>query len=259
LKKYSDEFKRKIIFEIIENKKTPLQVAYEYNVPIELIEKWQREFLEKKDKDKSSLKLFLDKKIVFIPVFLIFFVGICFLTGCFANKSNETTKIIQKKIKKENFEYKNFVDSWNKMILHNQYFATFKTKNILLPSDDKKVIQKLNQIFNPQRIKNQIKYYQKKLTGNELIDLPIKEYIKFLKSLNFKANRFSEKMSSDEIVKTVLFMMNSENKYLSFKTFQQLVWTYSFKKYFKDNLSKFEKQGFSKNLENYNKYIRLVK
>ena len=53
-------------------------------------------------------------------------------------------------------------------------------------------------------------------------------------------------------------MMNSENKYLSFKIFQQLAWTYSFKKYFKDNINKFEKQGFSKNLEDYNKYIQLI-
>jgi len=52
----SDEFKRKIIFEIVENKKTPLQVFYEYNIPIELIEKWQQEFSEKNNKKSDKLK-----------------------------------------------------------------------------------------------------------------------------------------------------------------------------------------------------------
>jgi len=259
LKTYSDEFKRKIIFEIVENKKTPLQVFYEYNIPIELIEKWQQEFSEQNNK-KSDSKLFNNyKKTIFILSFLLFCIGICFLTGCFASKSTSSVQL-PLQVKKEDFKYKNFVTSWNKIILGNQYFATFKTNYLLLPtSSNKALIEKLNQIFNTKRIESQINLYEKMLTRNNLIDIPVTEYIKFLKNLNLKNNRFNEKMSINEITKTILFMMNYEKSYLNFKVLQKLTWTYSFKKYFKDNIKNFIKKGFSRNLLNYEKYLKIIK
>ena len=200
------------------------------------------------------------KKMVLIYGLLVICGGLCFITGCFvSNKSIAKNTNYKRNPNITKFKYKNFVSAWNKILLDNQYFVTFNTNKLLLPTtNDKDVINKLNQIFNPARIKAQIEKYQKKLTDDELLIIPIQEYINFLQKLNFKKNRFNENLSDKEIEKLILFMMNSDYNYLTFKTMQQLVWTYSFKNYFKDNIKTFLKKGFSRNLENYQKYKSIM-
>jgi len=196
------------------------------------------------------------KKTVLISGLLVICGGLCFITGCFVSNKNITKNANYKRNQNiTKFKYKNFVNAWNKILLDNQYFVTFNTNKLLLPTtNNKEVINKLNQIFNPARIKAQIEKYQKKLTDDKLLNIPIQEYINFLQKLNFKKNRFNEDLSDKNIEKLILFMMNSDYNYLTFKTMQQLAWTYSFKNYFKDNIKTFLKKGFSRNLENYQKY-----
>jgi len=200
------------------------------------------------------------KKTVLISGLLVICGGLCFITGCFVSNKNITKNANYKRNQNiTKFKYKNFVNAWNKILLDNQYFVTFNTNKLLLPTtNNKEVINKLNQIFNPARIKAQIEKYQKKLTDDKLLNIPIQEYINFLQKLNFKKNRFNEDLSDKNIEKLILFMMNSDYNYLTFKTMQQLAWTYSFKNYFKDNIKTFLKKGFSRNLENYQKYKSIM-
>ena len=200
------------------------------------------------------------KKNIVIFSLLIICGGLCFITGCFVSNKQIHKNINYKKNQNiTQFKYKNFVNAWNKILLYDTYFVTFNTKKLLLPTtNDKEVIKKLNQIFNPDRIKAKIEKYQKKLKDNELVNIPIQEYINFLQKLNFKKNKFNENLSDKKIEKLILFMMNADYNYLTFKTMQQLAWTYSFKNYFKDNIKIFLKQGFSRNLENYQKYESIM-
>ena len=208
----------------------------------------------------NLLKYIKSKKNIIIANLLVICVGLCFITGCFVSNKSITRNANYKRNQNiTKFKYKNFVNAWNKILLNNQYFVTFNTNKLLLSNtNDKEVINKLNQIFNPVRIKTQIEKYQKKLTNDELLNLPIKEYISFLQKLNFKKNRFDENLSDKELEKLILFMMNSDYNYLTFKTMQQLTWTYSFKNYFNDNLNVFLKKGFSLNLKNYYKYKSIL-
>ncbi len=200
------------------------------------------------------------KKTVLTSGLLVICGSLCFITGCFvSNKSIAKNTNYKKNQNITKFKYKNFVSAWNKILLDNQYFFTFNTNKLLLPTtNDKDVIDKLNQIFNPARIKAQVEKYQKNLTNDELLNIPIQEYINFLQKLNFKINRFNEDLSDKDIEKLILFMMNSDYNYLTFKTMQQLAWTYSFKNYFKDNIKNFLKKGFSRNLKNYQKYKSIM-
>ena len=197
------------------------------------------------------------KNIVFLISSLLFICsGVCLMTGCFAPDDKITQSFHQEK--KIVFKYANFVEAWNRN-LNDSYFLTFKTENLILPhTNQKEVINKLNTIFNPDRIQKEIKKYQQKLTNNQLLDLPIKEYISFLKTFNFKKNAFNENLSDKDIEKLILFMMHSDYNYLTLKTMKKLAWTYSFENYFKDNINIFLKKGFSRNIKNYKKYISII-
>ena len=214
-------------------------------------------------KEEDTLDSLKNKKLnltILIFGLLVICGGLCFITGCFVSNKNITKNDnYQEHQNMTKFKYKHFVNAWNKILLNNQYFVTFNTNKLLLPNtNDKEVIDKLNQIFNPTRIKTQIEKYKKTMTDNELLNIPIQEYINFLQKLNFKKNRFNKDLSDKEIEKLVLFMINSDYNYLTFKTIQQLTWTYSFKNYFKDNIKMFIKKGFSRNLENYEKYKSII-
>jgi hypothetical protein len=134
----------------------------------------------------NNIKNFLkEKRVILVSILLIMCGGVCFLTGCFASNSNNI-KTINKIQNRQKFKYKRFVETWNNILLKNRYFVTFNTNELLLSTNNKEMIKKLNKIFNSLRIKNQIEEYQKKLKNDKMINIPIQEYIKFLNSLNFK-------------------------------------------------------------------------
>lgn len=207
---------------------------------------------------KFNWNIIKQNKYIVIFSLLLIFGSICFITGCFVPHNNTISKV-NTQPNKISFKYKNFVKAWNNILLKNQYFATFDIRKLLLPTtNNQDVIKKLNQIFNPNRINIQIKKYKKLLTNDEMLNLPLKEYIHFLKNLHFKQNQFSTNLSQKDLEKLISFMLQSNYNYLNFNTIRKLTWTYSFKYYFKDNIKYFEEKGFSKNLDNYNKYISLI-
>jgi hypothetical protein len=158
-----------------------------------------------------------------------------------------------------NLSYVSFARSWNRALI--QFLAVSDNRileKLSLPERKEKGVEKLNSIFAPSVLQNKIKWAQSKLTGDQMIDIPLKKYISFLQQFKFKQNIFNTQMNEKDIEKNILIMLNETTPYFTIKTLQKLQWIYSFEDYFKNNKEKFYKNGFSHNLKDFKKYISII-
>jgi len=168
----------------------------------------------------------------------------------FFNNEVSTDKKISKKL-----SYDKLVSDWNKAVRNVDLNKSFTLSN----QYNKDFFNKLNNILNQtQNYKDFSKQNQCVLNSDKKIFIPSKQYAKFLEqsSLAYKVN-FDTNNTEEDIIAELKKITHT--KYISADMLKKIKYLHSFKLFFEDNKKKFYKQGFSKYIKSYEKYLESVK